>query len=212
MRRYLLTSLAAVLLLALAAGPVFGAGEKIRLSNGKLLNVMHPGEDGVSEPRVFQTRMIAPDYPHQARGVQGDSTVTLAVLVTRKGRVAEAFPVDSDHPGRGFEEAAMRAIGQWRFRPARHGKEKVDSYTFVRLTFHEPQTRALRSGAAGAFAGVSSGGVFTSGGSTARVGSAAVGASRAGRPTRETIPRGSPGDLWDRAQGKNMSQGGGGGD
>lgn len=212
MRRYLLTSLAVALLVAQAAGPAFAAGEKIRLSSGKLLNVMHPNEDGVSEPKVFRTRMVPPDYPRQARGVQDDSTVTLAVLVTRKGRVAEAFPVDSDHPGRGFEEAAMRAIGQWRFKPARHGKEKVDSYTFVKLTFHQPQDRRLHSGGSGGFAGGSSGGVFMSSISTARVGSAAVGASRAGRPTRETIPRGSPGELWNRSQGKNMSKGGGGGD
>jgi TonB family protein len=190
----------AVFLLA-AAGAQAAVQEDITLQNGKPITVTHPGVDGVTEPIAYQGQMVAPEFPNTAKGMVKESTVTLAVLINRKGRVAELFPLEVEHPDRGFDDEAMRAVAQWRFKPARDGKEKVNSYAFVTLTFKEPISRPGEMTAASRTLSdrITPGSTILANGTIANVGSTPTTSYR-GRPYSVGIPRPGYGDLYRRSQ------------
>ncbi|MBL8488594.1 MAG: energy transducer TonB [Rhodocyclaceae bacterium] len=75
-----------------------------------------------------------PAYPLAARrrGLQG--TVRIEVLVARDGRVRD-LKVDegSGHPE--LDEAALRAVREWRFVPARRGGDPVEASVIVPVRF-----------------------------------------------------------------------------
>ena len=80
-------------------------------------------------------RRIKPEYPRGARerGEEGD--VTLEFEVSAKGTVSDVQIVKSC----GFpelEQAAIRAVKQARFEPARRGNSKVPAPARITLTFH----------------------------------------------------------------------------
>ena len=75
---------------------------------------------------------VAPSYPESARakGVQG--TVMVQALVGRDGRVLDAR-VTSGVPG--LDEAAIEAVRQWRFEPARTQGRPVAVWVAVPVKF-----------------------------------------------------------------------------
>lgn len=78
-----------------------------------------PTKDQPTEPKLIPASMAKPVYPDAERkgGVEG--TVILAVDISAAGAVAGAkvdTPVDG-HPA--FSDAAIAAVKQWRFEPAR---------------------------------------------------------------------------------------------
>ncbi|MCW5548659.1 MAG: energy transducer TonB [Opitutaceae bacterium] len=68
---------------------------------------------------------VAPAYPFDLRhaGIEGE--VVVEFIVDTAGRVQNAFVVRSTH--RGFEAAALQAIGQWRFSPGRQDGRAVNT-------------------------------------------------------------------------------------
>lgn len=81
--------------------------------------VAGPAKGQPTEPKLIPASMVKPAYPDQERedGVQG--TVILAVEVSAAGAVTGAT-VDKaveGHPA--FNDAAVAAVKQWRFEPAR---------------------------------------------------------------------------------------------
>ena len=76
--------------------------------------------------------LAAPKYPEEARLTKWDGQVLIQAVITKDGDVRRIKVLHCDQPDMGFEEAAILAVGQWRFEPATRDGEPVDVYfTFV---------------------------------------------------------------------------------
>jgi len=75
-----------------------------------------------------------PDYPLVARRRGYEGTVVLDVLVDREGRVRDLNVSQSSGHGV-IDRAAMKAVKDWLFEPARRGDETMDMWVEVPLTF-----------------------------------------------------------------------------
>jgi protein TonB len=92
----------------------------------------------VSAASLKRTRTVNPVYPESARkrGVEG--WVELAFTVTTNGTV-EDVEVRNASPANVFDDAAVRAIRQWRFEPVERNGERVSQRAMVRLKFAQGQ-------------------------------------------------------------------------
>jgi protein TonB len=95
-----------------------------------------PAEEPVTEPRGYAgyLRNPAPDYPPaaQKRGLEGK--VLLKVHVLASGQPdSVAVAKSSGHPI--LDEAALKAVNQWAFAPARRGQTAIDGWVQVPLNF-----------------------------------------------------------------------------
>jgi protein TonB len=70
----------------------------------------------VAAPPELVTRVV-PEYPSQARARQIEGQVVLEVTLDRNGRVEDGVRVTRSVPA--LDAAAIAAVRQWRFRPAR---------------------------------------------------------------------------------------------
>ncbi|MGH8175898.1 MAG: energy transducer TonB, partial [Steroidobacter sp.] len=88
----------------------------------------------VSAASLKRTRTVNPVYPESARkrGVEG--WVELAFTVMPNGTVDDV-EVRNASPADVFEDAALRAIRQWRFEPVQRNGERVSQRAMVRLKF-----------------------------------------------------------------------------
>jgi TonB family protein len=66
---------------------------------------------------------IAPSYPPHARALGVEAKVTLEIVVDATGRLATSRVVQA--AGMGFDEAALSAVGSYRFAPATLGGRAV---------------------------------------------------------------------------------------
>jgi TonB family protein len=86
---------------------------------------------------------VAPSYPDSAREAGVDGTVLVHALVCKNGmvfttRVAASIPL--------LDAAAVRAVEQWRFIPARIAGQPVAVWVAIpiRFTLHDPSARNAR--------------------------------------------------------------------
>ena len=92
----------------------------------------------VSAASLKRTRTVNPVYPESARkrGIEG--WVEMAFTVTPNGTV-EDVEVRNSSPANVFDDAAVRAIRQWRFEPVERNGQKVAQRAMVRLRFEQQQ-------------------------------------------------------------------------
>ena len=90
----------------------------------------------VSAASLKRVRMVSPAYPDAARkrGIEG--WVELAFTVQTNGTVGEV-EVRNASPADVFDDAATRAVRQWRFEPVVRNGEKVEQRAMVRLKFSQ---------------------------------------------------------------------------
>ncbi len=93
-----------------------------------------PAEEALSAPRVVES--VDPEYPPDELPSGRTPTVTLHVTVDAEGRVREAH-VD-DTAGEQFDAAALAAVRQWRFEPARRAGRAIASRIRVEVRFSLP--------------------------------------------------------------------------
>jgi TonB family protein len=93
------------------------------------------GSSGVTLPVLIEDSRTVPVYPELARNARIESQVVLRVTVKADGTVGDATVVKCDRPDMGFEEAAIEAVEQWRYEPARTGGKAVDVYITVVIDF-----------------------------------------------------------------------------
>lgn len=96
-----------------------------------------PGPDVLSQQEYAQPTHILnprPDYPItlRQRGIEG--TVWLRVLVDRSG-LPEQIILFKTSGYRLFDEAALRAVARWRFRPARSNGQYLASWVEFPVRF-----------------------------------------------------------------------------
>jgi protein TonB len=93
------------------------------------------GTGGVTLPERIEESYTEPDYPELARVARIEGRVILQAVVLKDGSVGEVSVLQCNRPNMGFEEAAIRAVQQWRYKPAMQGDRPVDVYFTVRVDF-----------------------------------------------------------------------------
>ena len=89
----------------------------------------------MTHPSLIPESKVAPIYPELARRVRLSGRVIVQAVILEDGTVGEIEVLLCDHPGVGFEDAAIEAISQWRYEPARLFWEPVDVYFTVIVEF-----------------------------------------------------------------------------
>ncbi len=86
-------------------------------------------------PKPIEASMVAPAYPEQERESRIQGTVVLAVDVGTEGIVTDVKVEKgiAGHPA--FGDAAVRAVRQWRFEPARLDGKPVSMTIKVPVKF-----------------------------------------------------------------------------
>ena len=88
----------------------------------------------VSAGSLKRTKTVPPEYPESARKKKIEGWVEVAFTVTPNGTV-EDIQIRNASPADVFDEAAVRAIKQWRFEPVMRNGEKVSQRAMTRLRF-----------------------------------------------------------------------------
>jgi TonB family protein len=88
----------------------------------------------VSAGTLKRTRTVPPEYPEAARRKKIEGWVEVAFTVTPNGTV-EDVQVRNASPADVFDEAAVRAVKQWRFEPVVRNGQKVPQRAMTRLRF-----------------------------------------------------------------------------
>jgi protein TonB len=88
----------------------------------------------VSAASLKRVKMTSPQYPESARkrGIEG--WVELAFTVMPNGSVDDV-EVRNASPANVFDDAAIRAVRQWKFEPVVRNGEKVQQRAMIRLKF-----------------------------------------------------------------------------
>jgi TonB family protein len=92
----------------------------------------------VSAASLKRTRTVNPVYPEAARKKGIEGWVELAFTVAPNGTV-EGVEVRNSSPAEVFDEAATRAVRQWRFEPIVRDGQKVAQRAMVRLRFTQQE-------------------------------------------------------------------------
>ena len=94
-----------------------------------------PGTGDVANPVLIASTKVSPHYPEVARVARVSAVVTLQAVITRTGEVTDIRVLAVDRPNLGFEQAAIEAVRQWRYKPATSGGRPVDVYFTIRVSF-----------------------------------------------------------------------------
>ncbi|HEY5809026.1 MAG TPA: TonB family protein [Povalibacter sp.] len=92
----------------------------------------------VSASTLKRTRMVPPQYPESARKKGIEGWVELAFTVTLNGSVDDV-EVRNASPAEVFDDAAKRAVRQWRFEPVVRNNQIVPQRAMVRLRFTQAE-------------------------------------------------------------------------
>lgn len=94
------------------------------------------GTGGAGVPLVQASYGYAPkpEYPDSARSAGKEGRVLLRVLVDAQGKT-KTVEVNLSSGSDALDRAAVDAIRRWRFSPARHGDEPVESWIRVPIDF-----------------------------------------------------------------------------
>jgi TonB family protein len=88
----------------------------------------------VSAASLKRTRTVTPQYPDSARRKGIEGWVELAFTVGLNGTVSDV-EVRNSSPAEVFDDAAVRAVKQWRFEPVVRNGQIVEQRAMVRLRF-----------------------------------------------------------------------------
>ena len=87
-------------------------------------------------PDVAQRNLhtfVPPLYPKEAKAKGLEGTVVLKCLITRTGTVSNLHVVSSTNPI--FNEAALRAVHEWHYKPYWHNGRPVNVRTTIHVVF-----------------------------------------------------------------------------
>lgn len=91
--------------------------------------------DFIATPQVAPqvTKRVNPEYPRMAERLGMEGTVVLQLLIDVSGKVSEVVVISSSAPEKsGLKEAAIKAVTEWQFQPAKH--DGVDVTTKITIT------------------------------------------------------------------------------
>jgi protein TonB len=96
------------------------------------------GVGDVTNPVLIPESKIDPEYPELARVARLEGNVILQAIIHSDGSVGEVEVLRTNRPNMGFEEAAIAAVTQWRYKPAEQNGRPVEVYftVFVEFKLH----------------------------------------------------------------------------
>ena len=103
------------------------------VDGGMLEQPLYAGIGGVSNPEpITKTK---PSYPEIARKAKVQGQVILQAVVRKDGTVGEVQVLRSPGSKFGFDEAAIAAVKQWRYKPGLQNGKPVDVYFTIVVDF-----------------------------------------------------------------------------
>jgi protein TonB len=87
-------------------------------------------EDGIP-PMPVKSNTI-PEYPMEARAAGRTGMVILKVIILADGSVARVEVMKGDEP---FVSAAVKAVKQWKYEPARYKGQAITVYRIIQIPF-----------------------------------------------------------------------------
>ena len=120
-------------------------------------DLVDPAAEGVSAPYLIAGSRVTPSYPPAAYAAKFAGVVKLRATVNADGSVGAIEVLDSSRTNMGFEQAALDAVTQWQFEPARRGDSTVDSFTEIHPRCNPPSRNARGLGASASGAASASG-------------------------------------------------------
>jgi len=88
--------------------------------------------DDITPPRLSE--VASPDYTAEAKKKKIEGTVTLAIVIDKKGDVVDAKVVKGI--GYGLDENAIVAVKEWKYKPAEKDGEPVAVKMEVTVDFY----------------------------------------------------------------------------
>jgi TonB family protein len=85
--------------------------------------------------KPVRTKYVPPVYPELARKARIQGIVIVEAIIDRKGDVIQASVLRSPGKAYGFDDAALKAVKQWKFKPATLNKKPVDVYYNLTVIF-----------------------------------------------------------------------------
>ena len=120
-----------------AGSPIEGmpGGAPGRIPAGAQEEPFYSGFAGVCDPALIESSRVPPSYPELARqaGVQGK--VLLQAVIRKDGAVGNISVLESTGAGLGFDEAAVNAVSQWRYKPGLQDGRAVDAHVTILVDF-----------------------------------------------------------------------------
>jgi periplasmic protein TonB len=110
----------------------FVVGLAVALAHAQEETVYTPG-NGVSLPAA--TRQVAPQYTSEAMANRIEGSVGLSTVVRADGRVGDVKVIRSLDSVHGLDEAAVRAMKQWEFKPGTKDGKPVAVRVAIDMTF-----------------------------------------------------------------------------
>jgi len=91
----------------------------------------------VAQVSLKRTKTVAPSFPESARKAGLSGWVEVNFTVTPKGEVTDVS-VRNSSPENVFDDAAVKAVKQWRFEPPLRDGQPISQRSMVRLKFDNP--------------------------------------------------------------------------
>jgi TonB family protein len=101
--------------------------------------LLYAGFGGVTNPELILSSQVQPHYPEKARKAKISGKVVLQVVIHKDGTVGNIEVLQSPGAKLGFEEAAIAAVRQWKYKPGLQNGKPVDVYFTVPVVFEEGQ-------------------------------------------------------------------------
>lgn len=120
----------------------------VRYAGVALAGVIAATASGTREPSLAETGppvlrdWVQPEYPRALRNEEAEGVVKVEFVVEVDGSVSRAQIKESAHPG--FNEPALAAVAQWKFKPAVEKEGPVACGMGVTIPFHPAQLRQKR--------------------------------------------------------------------
>ena len=99
---------------------------------------LYDGFSAVCNPALIESSRVPPSYPELARqaGVQGK--VLLGAVIRMDGTVGNVTVLESSGARLGFDEAAVKAVSRWRYKPGLQDGRPVDTQVTILVDFSPP--------------------------------------------------------------------------
>ena len=99
---------------------------------------LYDGFSAVCNPALIESSRVPPSYPELARqaGVQGK--VLLRAVIRMDGTVGNITVLESSGTGLGFDEAAVKAVSRWRYKPGLQDGRPVETRVTILVDFSPP--------------------------------------------------------------------------
>jgi protein TonB len=93
------------------------------------------GVGDVTNPVLIPESKVEPEYPELARVARLEGNVILQAIILKDGSVGDVEVLRTNRPNMGFEDAAISAVQQWRYKPALQNGKPVEVYFTVFVDF-----------------------------------------------------------------------------